>query len=310
MTRTNSSLVNATVRYPAGAQVVIVHGGVDMEPIDSTYTVLDLAANEGWSALSAGARGVEAGVRAVGVLEDHPAFNAGYGAVLTGHGTVETDGAVADGSTRRSAGVGAVPGLRNPAALALQLLEHSDAALLVGDSALQFAIEHGFTAEDLTTAEQRDALNEVLTNAGASVFTGRRVATETVGCIIVEGGRISVAASTGGLVGKLPGRVGDASIPGAGFWADERVGVLCSGSGEASIRSLMSFVVAGRVREFGLQEALSRTVREVMESSAEAIAAVVAVDVQTSEIATAHCGSSFPVSVLDASTATHLGIVL
>jgi beta-aspartyl-peptidase (threonine type) len=278
--------------------IVVVHGGVDMDDDEPSLAALREAADAAWRVLDDLGDARDAAVAAVAVLEDDPAFNAGYGSVLTRAGTVETDGAVADGNGA-FAGVGAAPGLRHPAAVARHLLDEGDTALLVGPGASAFAASVGLPSEDLVTEEQRLALTDEPGEGRKSEFTGRRVPSETVGCIVVTaGGRIAAASSTGGLLGKRPGRVGDAALVGAGIWADERHGVLCSGSGEAAIRATLAFRVAERAGTCELPLALAWGVKEAT-SHGGAITAVVAVDAAGRRVAAAHSGASFPVVARD-----------
>lgn len=273
----------------------VIHGGVDMEPVGSTYDALGLAARAGQAGYGEG--GLRAATDAVAVLEDHPAFNAGYGSVLTREGTVETDGALADGRTGRFAGIAAAPRIRYPAAVARHLLLTGETVLLVGEAASRFAVECGYELEDLVTEEQVAAAADG-DGAGRSIFTGRvPVPSETVGCLVVEpDGAVVAASSTGGLRGQRVGRVGDAAVPGAGYWADDAIAVLCSGAGEVALVSGLARRVAERARDHGVADATEWGVR-VAGRSRPGTVAVVAVDGRTSQTAAAHNGASFPVLV-------------
>ena len=285
--------------------LVVVHGGVDMEPSQGTFEALTGAAGRGAAALARGMDALDALTAALDVLEDDPAFNAGFGSVLTREGTVETDGALADGRSGRFAGVAAVPGLRHPARLARHLLDEGDTVLLVGAAAAAYAEQCGLALAELATPEQRAALEA--DEVGRSPFTGRApvrqpAPSETVGCMITTpDGRVVVGSSTGGLRGKRSGRVGDAAVPGAGYWADGSVGVLCSGSGEATMRSALAFRVAERAAASGVHDATRWAVDAA--AASRATVAVLAVDAVTGEIAAAHNGASFPVVVHDGSGA-------
>jgi beta-aspartyl-peptidase (threonine type) len=285
--------------------LVVVHGGVDMEPGAETVAALVCAAGRGLEVWNRGADALDAATAALSVLEDDPAFNAGFGSVLTREGTVETDGAVADGRSGRFAGVAAVPGLRHPALLARHLLEEGDTVLLVGAAASAYGEAWGLGQVDLRVEEQVAAL--AAAEPGRSLFTGRVPVppppSETVGCIVVTPDQGVVAASsTGGLRGKRAGRVGDAAVPGAGYWADGRIGVLCSGSGEAALKTAMALRVAEKAAASGVAEATRWAVMAAARTGA--VLAVLAVDAVTGEVAAAHSGASFPVVVHDGSGAT------
>lgn len=289
----------------AGRPLTIAHGGVDMEPSTATFRALTAAAEAAFGRISGG--GIEAALAAVSVLEDDPSFNCGFGSVLARDGSVETDGAVSCGHSRRAVGVGAVPGLRHPARLAHRVFQEENAVLLVGRQAAEYAASLGISTEDLATEEQRLALAALAIDPSRSVFTGRSVPSETIGCLVVDGqGRVASASSTGGLLGKLPGRVGDACIAGAGFWTDERFGVLCSGSGEVAISRHLARSVADRASRMDILDATVSALEEVVRSG-RTVCAVVAVDASTGAVATAHNGSSFPVVVRSAQKAHQLG---
>lgn len=298
-----------TERFSVGGNLsfVVAHGGVDMEPIEATYRTLTLSTAAALARLGAGDDGIEAALASVAVMEDDPAFNAGFGSVLTRSGIVETDGAVSNGFSGKAVGVGAVPGLRRPAALAYRVMQEEDAVLLVGGQASEYAQSLGISREDLVTEAQMLALQAVIENPSTSVFTGRTIPSETVGCLTVNArGHVSSASSTGGLVGKMPGRVGDACIPGGGYWTDERFGVLCSGSGEVAMNRHLAGTVAQKALGMGLLEAMVSSLRDVSQSW-RAVCAIVAVDAANREVVTVHNGSSFPVVVQHTGGAHRLG---
>lgn len=223
---------------------VTVHGGVDTEANDDVLTALRKAARTALDALREGQSPVSAAVEAVTVLEDDPLFNAGTGSVLNADGIAEADAGVVDGAESRFAGVAALSGIKNPVQAAAVLLNADvEPVLLVGEGARRFACEAGLEEAALITPEQRRTWSRIKENDGLgsarSVFTGKELpANETVGAIIgpgPTGGSIAAAASTGGVLMKLPGRVGDSAIFGAGIYADSEVAFLCSGQGEATI---------------------------------------------------------------------------
>lgn len=220
---------------------IIVHGGVDTEANENVHALLSDAAGAGFRRLLDGGGSVAAVVAAVAVLEDCTELNAGQGAVLDETGKVRLDAGLVDGRTQRFAALTGVEGVRNPIAAAGRLLRGSDGpVLLAGEGATEFALADGPPATDLRTAEQiaiwEAARSGDLGNV-RSAFTGRAVSlSETVGCIAVDdSGNVAVGSSTGGVLLKKAGRVGDAAICGAGLYADEQVAVMCSGQGEIAI---------------------------------------------------------------------------
>lgn len=274
-------------------KLILSHGGVDMPEDEATFDVLRKACERAWGETDA----VDSIVAGLGVLEDDPAFNAGYGSVLTSAGTVEVDAAIVDARSGRHGAVGAVPGVRHPIAVAGAVLRSGGPVLLSGHGAGDFARSIGHDSSDLKTAEQVAAWRATLSGMSASPFTGRPAppSTETIGCIVIDGATATAGSSTGGVSGKLPGRIGDSAILGAGLWADEGSAVLCSGAGEAMI----SLSLARRVGERITSGAnVHDTVRWAVRTAADecgAVSAVLAVETRSLSIAAAHSGASFPV---------------
>ncbi|HSF07485.1 MAG TPA: isoaspartyl peptidase/L-asparaginase [Methylomirabilota bacterium] len=229
---------------------LIVHGGAGADPVegrDELRTGVHAAALAGWRRLSEGGSAVDAVETAVRVLEDHPRFNAGRGSVLTTAGTVEMDASIMEGDRLRCGAVGAVSRIANPVTLARRIMEEGRHVLLVADGALGFARATGVPEcdpETLITECQRQRHREALVRAGAGGGT--------VGAVALDRrGTVAAATSTGGIAGKLPGRVGDSALIGCGTYADSTLGgASCTGDGEAIIR----VVLARRALEY-LKEA-------------------------------------------------------
>lgn len=266
---------------------------------EATLSSLRAAAEAGLARLRAGGSPASAAVAAVAVLEDDPLLNAGDGSVLNADGDVETDAAVVDGTANRFAAVAALRGIANPVRAAEALLTSgAGPVLLVGDGARRFARSAGLEERDLATAEQREFWRQARAQGAdpsRSAFTGRPVAgTETVGAIVVAGGRLAAASSTGGMLLKLAGRVGDAAIHGAGIYADEDVAVLCSGHGEATIELNLGLRVAERTRRGTVGDAVRWGVGAA-ERRKGMRGGVVAYSRATDTVAAAMNASSFPV---------------
>jgi beta-aspartyl-peptidase (threonine type) len=205
-----------------GAWSLIVHGGARTIPPDlqaANRRGCLAAAERGAAILRRGGTALEAAEQAVRELEDDPTFNAGSGSVPTSSGQIEMDAAIMDGRSLEIGAVAAVRGISNPVAVARLLLKEKT-VLLVGEGAQTFAAEQG-----------------IASSSPASCSTAEPQC-DTVGCVARDvHGNIAVATSTGGLTGQRPGRVGDAPIPGCGFYADNQVGgVAISGDGESILR--------------------------------------------------------------------------
>lgn len=169
---------------------------------------------------------------AVRRLEDEPLLNAGIGATLNSDGKIEHDAGLMEGTQLRTGAAGAVTGIRHPIDLAAAILRDGRHALLAGEGAVRFARESGVELADhsiFMTERQRLRLDAA------------RQPADTVGAVAMDGeGRLAVAVSTGGMWGKLPGRLGDSPLAGSGFYArDGWGGAVGTGHGEAFIRLVL-----------------------------------------------------------------------
>jgi beta-aspartyl-peptidase (threonine type) len=175
---------------------------------------------------------VETAVRA---LEDDPRFNAGRGSVLTSAGTVEMDASIMEGDRLRCGAVAAVSRIANPVTLARRVMDGTRHVLLAGEGALAFARAQGLPECDPQSLVTERQLARHRQRAVAA-------AEGTVGAVALDRhGAIAAATSTGGMAGKLPGRVGDSALIGCGTYADSSLGgVSCTGDGEAIIRVVLA----------------------------------------------------------------------
>ncbi|MEK7444257.1 MAG: isoaspartyl peptidase/L-asparaginase family protein [candidate division NC10 bacterium] len=219
-----------TSRVPA----LIVHGGAGADPQEGREELREgirQAVQAGWDALEAGGSSLDAVEAAVRVLEDHPRFNAGRGSVLTSAGTVEMDASIMEGNELRNGAVGSVTAIRHPISLARRILESGRHSLFVGAGAVERARALGIPPCDpaeLITERQMKRLHAVQAGTVGAVALDRR-------------GVIAAATSTGGMAGKLPGRVGDSALIGCGTYAESNLGgVSCTGDGEAIIRVVLA----------------------------------------------------------------------
>lgn len=232
---------------------ILVHGGVS--GIDKEMPSLESALQtSSGSALDL----VEESIR---TLEDIPKLNAGFGAVLDREGRFELEAGIADGASGRAAGVTNVQ-VRHPISLARRVLERTPHVLLTGEGARAF----GADLERLDrTTEERYEQWRAAQKAGELDLSryGAPDQVDTVGAVVLDDeGRLAAGSSTGGVFGMLPGRVGDAPIFGAGFYASPRAAVVGTGVGELFLQTLACARVA-RMMEEGEhpQAAVEETVR-------------------------------------------------
>jgi beta-aspartyl-peptidase (threonine type) len=225
--------------------VIAIHGGAGVlradKPGERHRGALKRALEAGYEVLHR-KTAVDAVAAAVVVLEDSPLFNAGRGSSFNTDAEIEMDASIMDGATLRAGAVAAVRRIRNPVLAARAVMEKSRHVLLAGKGAERFARKQGLrfeVAEYFHTARRFAALKKNLRN-----YHG------TVGAVALDAeGNLAAATSTGGYTGKLPGRVGDSPLIGAGTYADNRAcAVSGTGLGEAFIRAAVAYDVGARMR--------------------------------------------------------------
>ena len=264
------------------AYALAVHGGAGTirrgamsAGLEAEYhAALRRALDAGRALLAAGGGALDAVTAAVVALEDDPLFNAGHGAVFTSSGTLEMDAALMDGRDRRAGAVAAICGPKNPVLAARAVMEHSPHVLLVGDGALAFCREQGLDLagpDYFATEARRLALHETLARRARGIPENREEDDAsrhgTVGAVARDrSGNLAAATSTGGMTGKLPGRVGDSPIIGAGTFADNMTcAISATGDGEFFICFCAAHEVAARMRHRGepLAEAAGAVIAEI-----------------------------------------------
>lgn len=249
-----------------------IHGGAGTVPRDETtvsraasyHEGLRRALAAGRDILAASGSALDAVTDAVVALEDDPLFNAGRGSVFTAAGTHEMDASIMDGSDHRAGAVAGILGPRNPVVAARAVMEQSRHVLLIGAGALAFCrkqdltfAEPGYFYSDERWRELRHELERRRHEPGRH---------STVGAVARDRrGNLAVATSTGGMTGKIPGRVGDSPIIGAGTYADNATcAVSASGHGEFFIRYGIAFEIGARLRHAG--QSLQQATRAVIDA--------------------------------------------
>ena len=197
---------------------------------------LERALQAGYRILQGGGSSLEAVAASVVTLEDSGVFNAGRGAAPNADGEIELDAGIMDGATLRAGGVAAVRRIKNPIVAAREVMEHGKHVLLAGDGAERFARQQRLSMVSSTYFRRNSRPDH-----------------GTVGAVALDrAGNLAAATSTGGIAGKLPGRVGDSPIVGAGVYADNATcAVSGTGDGELFLRSVLAFNVAARMRYRG-----------------------------------------------------------
>ncbi|MBL7967252.1 MAG: isoaspartyl peptidase/L-asparaginase [Prolixibacteraceae bacterium] len=225
---------------------LVIHGGAGVmergkmsETMQQEYLqALNRALSVGDSVLASGGTCLDAIEKTIVILEDSPLFNAGKGAVFTHEGIVELDASVMDGKSLQAGAIAGVRDIKNPIKVARKVMEKSEHVLLTGTGASQFAKEQGFEPVDNSyfhTEKRYKSLQEILKKE-REMSTGDKHG--TVGCVALDKfGNIAAGTSTGGMMNKKYGRVGDSPIIGAGTYANNQTGAFsCTGHGEYYIR--------------------------------------------------------------------------
>lgn len=229
--------------------VIAIHGGAGVLRGEGTArhrAGLGRALQAGWKILDAGGASLDAVTAAVVALEDDPLFNAGRGAAYNAEAEHELDAAIMDGATLRAGAVAAVSRIRNPVLAARAVMERSPHVMLMGKGAEQFALRQKIQLV-------RPGYFHTAAARRASVRKDLNPRHGTVGAVALDReGNLAAATSTGGVTGKLRGRVGDSPIVGAGTWADNATcAVSGTGDGELFMRAVLAYDVAARMRYGG-----------------------------------------------------------
>lgn len=220
---------------------IVAHGGALSEKMDGGARLAEMtkALAEARASLAAGARSIDVVESVVRTFEDSGIFNAGRGAIADASGIVETDAAIMDGDGLRAGGVASMTRIKNPIHAARLVMDANRHVLMVGDRGQAYVEKLGATAVAKsyfikTGMVERQAIPEH----------------GTVGAVALDRcGHIAAATSTGGFDAKVPGRVGDSPIVGAGVYAADDVGGFSgTGHGEYYIRYNVSKDVADRMR--------------------------------------------------------------
>ena len=265
-----------------GKAVIAIHGGagaitralLSQEQELRYIQALSDIVETGQRMLEDGRSALDVVTEAVRLLEECPLFNAGIGAVYTRDETHELDACVMDGNTLNAGAVAGVSHLRNPILAARLVMERSPHVMMIGEGAENFAIAQGMerVSADIFSTPERYAQLLAAQSAGETVLDHSATPLDennkmgTVGAVALDMfGNLAAATSTGGMTNKLPGRVGDSPLVGAGCYANNAsVAVSCTGTGEVFIRALAAYDIAALMDYGGLSlsEACERVVME------------------------------------------------
>jgi beta-aspartyl-peptidase (threonine type) len=243
--------------------VMAMHGGagtlsseiVNHEREIASRESIAAALRRGHEMLCDGASALDVVCAAVQHMEDDPLFNAGHGASFARDGSHTLDASIMEGSEGRAGAVAGVRTIRNPIVLARAVLEQSPYVLLAGEGADEFGRACGLEVVEnsyFDTSSRRALLDAYLRSADAASTIPSTPPPDkfgTVGAVARDrDGHLAAATSTGGMMGKRFGRVGDSPVIGAGTWAmDATCAISGTGHGEFYIRQAVAHDIAARM---------------------------------------------------------------
>ncbi len=249
---------------------IAIHGGAGSSPHQFTdaanksrQQAMKQALDIGNSILKQGGTSLDAVESVVRFLEDEPQFNAGKGAVFNSASSHELDASIMDGRNKACGAVAGVTNVKNPISLARLVMTKTKHVLLAGKGAEQFALQMKVdtvepdyfdtpaTLERWKKFQQEKNKNSKRALKLIDLDTGSYMG--TVGCVALDShGNLAAATSTGGLIDKKFGRIGDSPIVGAGTYADNATcAVSCTGAGEQFIRNAVAYDVSARIKYAG-----------------------------------------------------------
>jgi len=255
---------------------LVIHGGAGLSTPEDlgaereviARVALAQALQAGENILKAGGSALDATIAAVCVMEDSEVFNAGKGSVFASDGVQYMDASLMDGANKRAGSLCGATRIRNPIRAAKLVMEHTRHVMLYGEDVHRLAEEHNIETVEPTwfhTQYRADQLqraiaaNTILLDHESVESHSRKATSEdnckgTVGAVALDlNGNVAAATSTGGLVNKRPGRVGDSAIIGAGTYAlNSTCAVSATGHGELFIRSHVASRLSDLIELAGL----------------------------------------------------------
>jgi L-asparaginase / beta-aspartyl-peptidase len=241
----------------SGKYTIVIHGGAGTiskdlpDSVKNAYTdALKYALKIGQDILSKGGKSIDAVEAVIQYFETDPKFNAGIGAVFTSDGKHELDACVMEGQDLSTGAVAGVKHIAHPIELARLVMEKTPHVLFAGEGADQLGKKFGLKwvpNSYYDTPSRKEAWEKWKAKMDKEKHG-------TVGCVCLDQyGNIAAGTSTGGLTGKMPGRVGDSPICGAGTYANNKTcGISGSGTGELFIRNNVAFNISAFMEYKGM----------------------------------------------------------
>ncbi len=235
----------------AGALDNVTDNKTAMRYLESIRLILE----HGREVIELGGSALQAVETCASQLEDDPVFNAGCGSVLNEHGKVEMDAAIMDGRDLSAGAIAAVDNIANPIQLARLVMTESEHVMLIAEGAMRFADHCGmarvpedyfYTPDRIAQLKQARLKGKIMLDHDDTEEDSEDQKYGTIGAIAIDPqGNLAAATSTGGIVNKRMGRVGDSPIVGAGVYADnETCAVSATGYGEDFMRTVIAKTIA------------------------------------------------------------------
>ncbi len=270
---------------------IVIHGGAGTilkenmtDSLEAEYkTVLEEAIRKGHQILVEGGTALEAVQRSINIMEDHPLFNAGKGAVFTNEGRNELDASIMDGETLQAGAIAGVTTVKNPINLAYRVMTKSPHVFLAGKGAEDFAGEQELEIVDPSyfhTDSRFNALQRIKNSEKTELDHDAKTSEKTafidpfikdskfgtVGAVALDkNGNLAAGTSTGGMTNKKWNRIGDVPIIGAGTYANNATAAIsATGWGEYFIRGVVAYDISAMMeyRKISLKDAARRVIQD------------------------------------------------
>jgi beta-aspartyl-peptidase (threonine type) len=265
----------------AGRYTIVIHGGagtISKLMPDSVkqeyYSSLRKALQIGKDVLANGGTSLDAVEKVLRYFEEDPKFNAGIGAVYTSAGTHELDASIMDGRDLSCGAVAGVEHIAHPISLARLVMRKTPHVLLAYEGAEEFAKQMGVQLVPnsyFDTPERKKQLDEYFEKI-------KKDDHGTCGCVALdEYGNLAAGTSTGGMTGKMPGRIGDSPLIGDGTYADNNTcAVSGTGWGEKFIKHAVAFNISALMayKKMSLKQAVHEVIYDVLQSNDGGVIAV------------------------------------
>lgn len=268
---------------PAAASLLGQTSGGKEPLVVSSYNGIP-ATEKAMDMIKNGSDAIDAVIAGVNIVEEDPNdMSVGYGGLPNEEGVVELDSCCMHGPTHNAGAVASIQNIKTPSKIAKLVMDRTDHVLLVGAGALKFARAHGFKEENLLTEQARKVWLKWKENRDKNddwyppeMYEKARSATEipftygTITCLGLDlNNNISGVTTTSGLSYKIPGRVGDSPIIGAGLYVDNNVGACGStGRGEENLKNLTCFLVVEFMRQgMSPEEACKAGVKRIIQNA-------------------------------------------